>query len=351
MNRVVNPLMTSTDSPDSTSAPPLGLSVVVTAWNRREFLAEAIGSVTSSPRTRVEIVVVANFRHDRLEEKVRVLGGFWVESNEERQGAMTADGVRAANGEVVAFLDDDDLCLPGRLDTVCRVFANDPELGFYHHGQRTFRDREALVMLPGPSPERLRIPANHRSVRACEQAWTLGAGYNGSSTAVRRSVLTPHLPELERIRKSVPPYLFYRAWDSSTSLLVDTQPLAAVRLHGRNTTPNPSLDARSRLVRLARISGDLGADATTILSFLPPETWTVPLGQMRSMETILKAVDDPTTPRHPVASAALDLLRRRRIWLPRHALVGLAMTRLVSPRTARAFGRYLKTSDRSAPFR
>jgi hypothetical protein len=349
MNRAADPLRKRSDSPDLSPTPPLGLSVVVTAWNRREFLAEAVGSATSTPGARVEIVVVANFRDDRLEEKVRVRGGLWVESNQERQGAMTADGVRAASGEVVAFLDDDDLCLPGRLHAVCRVFTDDPILGFYHHSQRTFRDRESLAPVPASSPVRLRIPVNDRSPHACEKAWTLGAGYNGSSTAMRRSVLTSHLSELERIRKSVPPYLFYRAWGSPTALLVDSQPLTAVRFHAHNTTPNPSLDARSRIARLARLSGDLGADAATILSFLPPDTWTVPLGQMRSMETILKAVDDPTAPTHPVAAAALDLLRRRHVWLPRHALVGLALARLISPRIARSFGHFLTTSNRPDP--
>ena len=173
--------------------------------------------------------------------------------------------------------------------------------------------------------------------------WTRGAGYNASSVAVRRSLLEPHLRELREIRRAIPPYLFYRAWCSSFALVMDSRPLTAVRLHSGNTTPTRLQGRRARFARLTSIAADLSADADRVRSFLPHDVWDVPLRQMSSMGEILSAVNDPGGSRRVLPGAALQLLRRRRIWLPRWVLVSLAFARIGSQRGAQALFNWLRT--------
>jgi hypothetical protein len=166
--------------------------------------------------------------------------------------------------------------------------------------------------------------------------WNHGAGYNGSSVAVRRTLLESHLGELREIRKAIPPYLFYRAWCSSAALVMDSRPLTAVRLHSTNMTPNRLQRRRARFGRLASIGSDLGADAEAILSYLPGDVWDMPLRQMSSMGMILAAARNEGASSRDLPGAALEMLRRRRTWLPRWTLVSLALVRIGSRRGARA---------------
>ena len=321
---------------------PETISVIVTAWRRRQFLGEAIASVRVGDRSPVELVVVSDFHNEDLERAVRDRQGKWVVSHEERSGAMLADGIRAARGSIIALLDDDDLFHPLRLAEVSRAFEENPDLGFFHNAHVTFRDRES-PMFPATLSRRewLRIPPGRRTKSDCERIWTEGAGYNGSSTVVRRSLLEPCLDEIRDIRKGVPPYLFYRAWSWSAAIVMDPRPLTAVRLHSENTTPTRFQGRRARFARLVLIAPDLSADARTILALLGPEVWDTPLRQMSSMGEILSASRDLGEGSGRLPGAALEMLRRRRIWLPRWILVSLALVRIGSRRGARALFNWL----------
>ncbi len=319
---------------------------MVTVWRgRRQFLLQALGSIPSSTRFPLDLVVAADFHDDPLELEVRRRNGRWVVSNETHLGAKVAEGVRAARGSVVAFLEDDDLLHPDRLAEIHRAFAADAELGFFHNAQLTFEDGVSPTF-PDPLPALppTRVPPGPRTYEDCERLWTLGAGYNASSTAVRREFLAPHLAQLAKMRVGIQPYFFYRAWCSSASLLLDARPLTGVRLHASNTTPNRSLGRKARFARLASIAADLSSDAETILSFVPTDVWRVPVEQMSSMGRIVVGLNDARSSRAFVAAAALDLLRRRHSWLPRWTLVSLALLRLGSQRGARMMYAWLVTT-------
>ncbi len=334
--------------PVAGSVPPRGdrlretVSVVVTAWQRRHLVGEALDSVKFPDGLPVELVVVADFADDALAREVQKRRGKWIVSRNWRLGAMAADGVRAAQGSLIAFLDDDDLFHPLRLEEVRRAFEEDVELGFFHNAHVVFRDDNQPSFSPAlPASDLIRIPPGHRRQSDCEFIWTQGAGFNGSSIAVRRALLQPYLDELSKIRKAVPPYLFYRAWCSPLALAMDARPLTGVRIHAANMTPNRTQGRWHRFARLASIGADLSADAETILEFVPPDVWSIPLRQMSSMGKILGVMNNVDGSSRTLVVASLELLRRRKTWLPRWTLVSLALLRLSSRSGARALFKWL----------
>ncbi len=307
------------------------LTVLITAWNRRGYLREALESVQIERPSSTEVLVLANFPDPELEGLLRSREDRWLLSREVRWGAMVAEGLEAAEGNVVACLDDDDLCLPGRLSTIVDEFQAEPDLGFYHNGQAPFVDGSLPSRPPGDPRARWTSRGASRSEQDLRTAWYMGAGYNASSLAVRRRWALTELAGLRRIYRGVPAYLFYRAWVDGQGVCMDPHIRTAVRLHGSNISPNLRLGPRARFARLARIAPELASDGREILRGLPPGTWGVPLEQMVALDDVLGPVGEGRAARRAGASAVLSLLRRRNIWLPRWNLIVVAAARAVSP--------------------
>jgi glycosyltransferase involved in cell wall biosynthesis len=107
------------------------LSVVIPTWNRARLVRDAINSVLAQREGEVEVIVVddastdstAELLADEFGERTRVLR---LEHRRGPGGARNA-GARLARGEFVAFLDSDDIWLPGKLDAELEVFARFPE--------------------------------------------------------------------------------------------------------------------------------------------------------------------------------------------------------------------------------
>jgi len=107
------------------------LSVVIPTWNRAQLVREAICSVLAQREGEVEAILVDDASTDATVElldqefgdRIRLLR---LEHRRGPGGARNA-GVRMARGEFVAFLDSDDVWLPGKFDAELEVFARFPE--------------------------------------------------------------------------------------------------------------------------------------------------------------------------------------------------------------------------------
>ena len=107
------------------------LSVVIPTWNRARLVCDAVRSALAQRADDVEVIVVDDASTDAT---ASVLGREFgpqirflrLEHRRGAGGARNA-GARLARGEFVAFLDSDDVWLPGKLDVELEVFAQFPE--------------------------------------------------------------------------------------------------------------------------------------------------------------------------------------------------------------------------------
>jgi glycosyltransferase involved in cell wall biosynthesis len=104
---------------------------VIPTWNRARLVRDAIRSALVQREGEVEVIVVDDVSTDATAEllerefgdRIRVLR---LDHRRGPGGARNA-GVRLARGEFVAFLDSDDVWLPGKLAAELEVFARFPE--------------------------------------------------------------------------------------------------------------------------------------------------------------------------------------------------------------------------------
>ena len=108
---------------------PPRVSVIIPTLNRSARLREALASVRAviGPDLELEIIVADNGSTDDTESVVHEFGACLVRTLTAGAAAARNAGLRAATGAYVAFLDDDDVWLPGHLRPHIRLLATHPE--------------------------------------------------------------------------------------------------------------------------------------------------------------------------------------------------------------------------------
>ena len=104
------------------------LSMVICTYNRAATLMTAISSVLEQEGDILELIVVDDGSTDDTAERVGSVTDPRLTYVKRENGGLSAarnTGARAASGEYLAFLDDDDLLLPGWLQRVGRSLAED----------------------------------------------------------------------------------------------------------------------------------------------------------------------------------------------------------------------------------
>lgn len=118
----------------------LSVSVVIPAL-RGDYLRQALASVLRQNYAPLDIWVVDNGPSDEVREVVLAHGEPVHLLVEESRGAAHARnlGVRRSAGDLVTFLDDDDLWTAGHLHRLVEILAADPELGIAQGRSRNFK--------------------------------------------------------------------------------------------------------------------------------------------------------------------------------------------------------------------
>jgi glycosyltransferase involved in cell wall biosynthesis len=105
------------------------VSVIIPTYNRSWCLAEAVDSVLSQDFSGFELIVVDDGSADGTPQLLKGYGDALRVLRQDNHGVSAARnaGIAASHAGLIAFLDSDDLWLPGKLRRQVEFFASHPE--------------------------------------------------------------------------------------------------------------------------------------------------------------------------------------------------------------------------------
>ena len=111
------------------------VSIVIPAYNSMQHLSATLDSVFEQTYQDFEVIVINDGSVDDTEKYVLSLKDPRLRLiNQTNQGASAArnNGITHARGEYIAFLDDDDLWHPTKLEKQLRILEESPEVGLVY---------------------------------------------------------------------------------------------------------------------------------------------------------------------------------------------------------------------------
>lgn len=116
------------------------ISVVVPVRNGERFYASAMDSIAAQEYPNLEVLLVDDGSTDGLKGHIKRLAAFvtYIRTEQQGQAAARNRGVQEANGQLIAFLDIDDLWTCGHLTRLVRCLEDHPEAGIAQGFMRQF---------------------------------------------------------------------------------------------------------------------------------------------------------------------------------------------------------------------
>ena len=182
------------------SAQPL-VSILINNYNYGTFLPKAIDSALNQTYLNCEVIVVDDGSADNSRNIIANYGNKITAIFQKNQGQGSAfnTGFRASKGEIIFFLDADDLFVPTKVAEVVTIFEQNHEIGWCFHRQKLVKN-ENQELLVAKNSEKLDL----ERIYDLTQIIPRGRNYNShlpnyglpatSALCFRKTLLTKILP-------------------------------------------------------------------------------------------------------------------------------------------------------------
>ncbi|MEM0134155.1 MAG: glycosyltransferase family 2 protein [Thermoplasmatales archaeon] len=243
------------------------ISVIITAHNRRSYLLDALNSVINQTidRKLYEVIIVKNFKDEAIEQLIERNGIISIFSDTEFLGIDKTLGVKASNGDIISFLDDDDKFLPNKLETVLQFFDAYQDLVYYRNNPLFFdQNGERERVISGAFRVRNFLNPNYGQLKTLLEE---RAAFNSSCISIRKSLIEEKLQEFAKIKNVVDYYMFILACNSGYRIITDVAELTQYRISGKMSTSRPTGTFAEFKVKTLRVKRNELEDLQLIQSF------------------------------------------------------------------------------------
>jgi glycosyltransferase involved in cell wall biosynthesis len=158
------------------------VSVVTPSYNQGQFIEETMRSVLLQGYPNLEYIVVDGGSMDGSVEIIRKYEpwlAYWVSEPDQGQSDAINKGWRRATGEIVAWLNSDDIYLSGTVGAASTALMQSPEVAVVYGNYQQIDGEGELIKVGGAS----------REFDLRRLLWTLSSYIPQPSAFIRRSVL------------------------------------------------------------------------------------------------------------------------------------------------------------------
>jgi len=210
----------------------LKTTVIITAYNRKEFIKNAVKSVLENSQRPTEIIVVKNFKDNDIDSFLDANDVINMYSDDITLGGKLSQGISQASGDIIFFLEDDDLFSKEKIAEVSQKFSK-YKLGFYHNSQLIFYDEKTIMNTD--TQDFLYYDKVNSERKVNYLFHKLKAGFNVSSIAVSRDLAVKCNSLLKNVKITADTFLFFCAIENELPIMVDLRKLTYYRILRRKS--------------------------------------------------------------------------------------------------------------------
>ncbi len=228
-------------------------SIIIFDFSRPDFIHRSVHFLIKEiSGTDSEIILIKSYKNPEIERflddnNVKYMD--LMERNKQSDYIKTACEI--ASGEIIIFMDDDDIFYPGKIKYVSDLFKENKNLGYYHNNFDTIDESENITVnrnYKTPEFESLYIDGNRKSEffrnsKNLRLMLKIRPDFNSSSIAVRKSLLSEYHEDYNfNVRPDS--FIFTLALMSSLDLMLDNSILTHYRIYRGNvsTSYNATVD-------------------------------------------------------------------------------------------------------------
>jgi glycosyltransferase involved in cell wall biosynthesis len=207
-------------------------SIIINNYNYQDYVIEAIDSALNQTISANEIIVVDDYSSDRSVEILRTKSNqirLILKDKNEGQLSAFQTGFDASTGDIIFFLDADDLYTTTYIETALTFYKNHSDCDFLFTSAELFGNEERIATCY----DRTRDLGCSKISTLYRRTWI---GHRTSTVSIKRHILEKifPIPYLEDWRIRADDCLCYGASIANAHKYYLHQPLVKYRVHGNN---------------------------------------------------------------------------------------------------------------------
>lgn len=218
------------------------VSIIIPTYNCGKFLAQGIRSVLNQEYPHKEVIVIDDGSTDNTQDILQTFGDAITVFHQENAGAAVArnTGLQYAKGEYLAFLDADDLWLPGKLTAQVNYLETHPQVGMVYTNWLVWVDNGTNDYQPAPATSSLQ---EGLLIDKEQSGWVyhllLFDSIVHTITVLVRKNVAQQVGTFDAFLRNGQDYDYWIRASRVTEIHKLSTPFAVYRLHSENNTTKP----------------------------------------------------------------------------------------------------------------
>lgn len=221
------------------------MSVLITCYNRKNFIVNAVKSVLNQTidRSTYEIIVSKNYKDTDIDD-------FLIKNHckiifDERCGigVRLAGLIRAAESDILVFLEDDDYFKENKLEKIFNIFR-DPEVHYVNNAYLTIDHNGNYISIHHKQEDgnAWKISSPVDSFYIMRKLFKKKLYFSMSNISIRKFMISEYIDDLSRIKVAPDFFMFVRALQYKGVLTYYPATLTVWRLHSSTSVASGSRD-------------------------------------------------------------------------------------------------------------